>query len=103
MEEKKKMIVYELSRMKNRYKKRNVFMECLFLYLLQKDHFKTAGTGADFDRITKRYSMSDIIEFSKIGRILKEMKPADRVELLIDVNKELRIDDYRDYIIKNFS
>lgn len=103
MEEKQKKIVYELSRMKNEYPKRNVFMDCLFLYLLQKDHFKTAGTGADFDRITKRYNMCDIITFSKIGRTLKEMKAADRVELLINVNKELKTDDYRDFIIKNFS
>lgn len=103
MEEKKKMIVYELSRMKNRYKKRNVFMDCLFLYLLQKDHFKSPETGADFDRITKRYNMCDIITFSKIGRVLKELKPADRVELLIEVNKELKENDYREFIIKNFS
>lgn len=103
MEEKQRLIVYELSRMKNTYPKRNVFMDCLFLYLLQKEHFKTPGTGSDFDRITKNYSMCDIIMFSKIGRVLKEMKAADRVELLMNVNKELKTDDYRDFIIENFS
>lgn len=103
MEEKQKMIIYELSRMKNTYPRRNVFMDCLFLYLLQKDHFKDAGTGADFDRITKRYNMCEIITFSKIGRVLRELQSADRVELLMNVNKELKIDDYREFIIKNFS
>lgn len=103
MDEKQKMIVYELSRIKNKYPKRNVFADCLFLCLLQKDHFKTPGTGSDFDRITKNYGMCDIIEFSKIGRVIKELGAADRVEMLMNINKELKIDDYREFIIKNFS
>lgn len=103
MEEQKKYIVYELSRLKEIYPKRNVFMDCLFLYLLQKNHFVTKGTADDFDRIVKRYSIETITVFAKIGRILKVMESADRVEILMNVNKELKLDDYQEFIIKNFS
>lgn len=101
MEEKE--IIDELTRISKTYPQRNVYMDCMMLQLLHRNHFATKEDLRCFDRIAEKYRMIDIIEFSKIGRTFKQLAAKDRVEMMIRINDQLKTGNFHDFIIQNFA
>lgn len=101
MEEKE--IVKEISRMKIKYISRNVFIDMMMMYILQ-DQFEDEQPEKiyeQFDKIAKFYSLTDIIEISKIIREIRN-KGDDRLGFLLYINKELN-EKMEIFINNNFS
>lgn len=99
---KEKEIIHELKRISRIYPKRNVYRDCMMLQLLENEHFSRDGDIDLFDRITENYRMTDIIEFSRIGRTFKNMDPDKRIKTMIRINNCMHIDNFH-FIVKNFA
>ena len=97
-----KEIADEIRRMKKKYISRNVFSDVMMLYILQKNQFDNENAAKQFDHIAKFYSMSDIIEISKIGRELRSIKKDKRLAFLLFLNKKLN-ENNQEFIMINFS
>lgn len=97
-----KEIIDELIRISRIYPKRNVYRDCMILQLLERDRFSGDNDIDLFDRIADNYRMTDIIEFSRIGRTLRNMDPDKRIKTMIRINSSMHIDNFH-FIVKNFA
>lgn len=98
-----KEIVDEIRRMKNKYISRNVFVDIMMMYILQEqfEDEQPKKIYEQFDKIAKFYSLTDIIEISKIIREIKN-KDDERLGFLLYINKELN-EKMERFINNNFS
>lgn len=97
-----KEIIDELTRISRIYPQRNVYRDCMKLQVLERDRFSGDSDIDEFDRIADNYRMTDIIEFSRIGRALKNMDPDKRIKTMLRINDSLNIDNFH-FIVKNFA
>ena len=97
-----KEIIDELTRISRIYPQRNVYRDCMKLQVLERDRFSGDSDIDEFDRITENYRMTDIIEFSRIGRAFKNMDPDNRIKTMIRINSCMHIDNFH-FIVKNFA
>ena len=95
-------IIDELQRISRIHPQRNVYRDCMKLQLLENKRFSGNGDIDEFDRITENYRMTDIIEFSRIGRAFKNMDPDKRIKTMIRINNCMNIDNFH-FIVKNFA
>lgn len=95
-------IIDELQRISRIHPQRNVYRDCMKLQLLENKRFSGNGDIDEFDRITENYRMTDIIEFSRIGRAFKNMDPDKRIKTMIRINSCMNIDNFH-FIVKNFA